>query len=109
MRKYILIIIFIIVIMLTYCGNSTNKSKFVGNWKCTEHYMDSMLNKSGIILKEDGTAILYPLNTKGTYRVSGNKVTIKNDLFGNVELDLYLIDGKLIIKNPEGKVEYEKQ
>jgi uncharacterized lipoprotein YehR (DUF1307 family) len=109
MKKYFIGIIFVLIIMIVSCGQSDDKSKFVGNWKCTEHYMDSMLNKTGIILKEDGTAILYPLNTKGTYKVSGNKVTIKNDLFGNVELDLYLIDGKLVIKNPEGKIEYEKQ
>jgi len=90
------------------CGQS-GKSKVVGEWKCTEHYSESMVGKASITLKEDGTSILNPMNIKGTYEVEGNKVTIYNDTFGENGLEFQLKGNKLVIESDVADTVYEKQ
>lgn len=109
MRSFSMVVmsVLVAVFLTTGCGNA---GSVAGTWVCKEHYMDNMVDKLSLELKEDGTVIMSPFNSEGTYQEKGNKVVVNVELFGSeTEIELKKDGGKLVASSDAGDIVYEKK
>jgi len=102
MKKVPLLFAFaVLIISLFSCGSSNDLS---GKYDCIEHFSDDMVGKVSLELNKDGTAIMNPINHKGTYKIEGDKVILELEHF-----DLtFTRDGDKLISSDKTTV-YQKK
>jgi uncharacterized lipoprotein YehR (DUF1307 family) len=91
----------VLVFSLVSCGSSNDLS---GKYDCIEHFSEDLVGKVSLELNKDGTAVMNPINHKGTYKLEGDKVILELEHF-----DLtFTREGDKLISSDETTV-YQKQ
>jgi len=91
----------VLIFFLFSCGSSNDLS---GEYACIDHFSDDMVGKVSLELNKDGTAVMNPINHKGTYKTEGDKVILELEHF-----DLtFTREGDTLISSDETTV-YQKK
>lgn len=101
MKRLGIILAITALLAVVSCGSSAG---IEGEYVCTKNYTEAMVGKAVLDLKNDGKAVLLPLNSEGTYKVDGDQVTIELEQF-NLS---FAIDGNKLVSK-DGAVVYEKK
>lgn len=102
MKNVALAFIFVVaVFFLVSCGSSND---LAGEYDCIKHFSEEMVGKVSLEFNKDGTVLMNPINSEGTYKIEGDKVTLELEHF-----DLtFTQEGDKLISTDETTV-YEKK
>jgi len=95
-----------LVLVLTACSGGDS---IAGTYVCTEHWsMDELVGKLTLELRDDGTFVMSPPGSEGTYEVGDGVVTLAGDIFPS-GLDLQIEGNALRSPSDLGDTVYTKE
>jgi hypothetical protein len=106
-RRFTLFFVFAaLVVVLTACSGGDS---LAGTYVCTEHWsMDELVGKLTLELRDDGTFVMTPPGSEGTYEAADGVVTLAGDIFPS-GLDLQIEGNSLRSPSDLGDTVYTKE